>query len=101
MTMLEDKIWQALSEIYDPEIPVNIIDLGLVYSIKETGSDAVHIRMTVTSKHCPAAAFLPEIVRQAAVKAGAENTIVELVFEPLWSRDRMSDKARKTLGYRT
>ena len=100
MSVLEERVWQQLREVYDPEIPVNIVDLGLIYEVKEFPVDAVYIRMTVTSAHCPAAAFLPVQVEEAAKKApGVKNVIVELVDDPAWTRSRMSANAKKILGY--
>ena len=101
MSPLENSVWQSLKTVYDPEIPVNIADLGLIYEVKEFNGHDIHIRMTVTSPHCPAALFLPERVKEAASNtAGTGAVLVELVYEPRWTRDRMSPEAKKVLGYR-
>lgn len=91
----------AVKEVYDPEIPVNIVDLGLIYSIKEFPVNNVLIQMTVTSPHCPAAIFLPERVKDAAEGVpGINDVLVEMVHQPTWTRDRMTEVARKALGYK-
>ena len=101
MSLLEDKISAALRLVYDPEIPVNIVDLGLIYEIKEYPVNNIHIQMTVTTPHCPAAIFLPEQVREAAEQVeGVSNVVVELVYEPAWSKSKMTSDARKFLGYK-
>jgi FeS assembly SUF system protein len=88
-----------LKTIYDPEIPVNIYDLGLIYNIQVIAGD-VYIIMTLTTATCPAAAFLPEQVN-ASIKniAGVENVHVDVVYEPRWTKDRMSKEAKKQLGF--
>ena len=101
MTTLEDKIWQSLKQIYDPEIPVNIADLGLIYEVHEPTPGQIDIRMTVTSPFCPAAAFLPDRVKEAAQQEeGVSNVRVELVYTPAWTRDKMSESAKRILGYK-
>lgn len=101
MSVLEDKVWQALKQVYDPEIPVNIVDLGLIYEVRELPVNNIYIRMTVTAQHCPAAAFLPERVKDVVKnETGANDAHVEIVYDPSWTRDRISDSARKILGYK-
>lgn len=101
MSALEDKVWQALRQVYDPEIPVNIADLGLIYELREESAGKIYIKMTVTSPHCPAAAFLPDQVKEAAQhEKGVEAVHIDLVTRPAWTRDRMSDGAKKILGYK-
>ena len=100
MSVLEDKIWQAVKQVYDPEIPVNVSDLGLIYEITEYPVHNIYIRMTVTTPHCPAAIFLPEQVREVAQNVEGVNDVqVELVYEPAWTKSRMTDEARKVFGY--
>jgi len=96
---LRPEIVKAISAVYDPEIPVNIYDLGLIYEIIVDASNAVGIRMTLTAPACPAAQVLPEQVR-AVVAAVPEVTgvAVDVVWEPPWDRDRMSDAAKLQLG---
>ena len=96
---LRPRIIEALSKVFDPEIPVNIYDLGLVYDVIIDASGTVGIRMTLTAPACPAAQVLPEQVRQAvAGVADVADVKVDIVWEPPWSRDRMSDAARLQLG---
>jgi FeS assembly SUF system protein len=89
----------ALREIYDPEIPVNIYDLGLVYEIKVDDEGRVDIRMTLTAPACPVAHTFPGQVENA-VKAvsGVRDACVELVWDPPWSPERMTEEARLELG---
>lgn len=101
MSPLEDKVWQALKHVYDPEIPVNVADLGLIYEVREYPINNIYIRMTVTAQHCPAAVFIPERIKEAVRKVTGVNDVqVELVYDPLWTKDRMSEDARKILGYK-
>lgn len=96
---LTPEIVKALSGVYDPEIPVNIYDLGLIYDIIVNASSAVGIRMTLTAPACPAAQFLPEQVRAAAAAVpGVAGVVVDVVWDPPWDRDRMSDAAKLQLG---
>jgi len=96
---LTPSIVKALSTIYDPEIPVNIYDLGLIYDIIVDASSAVGIRMTLTAPACPAAQVLPEQVRAAAAAVpGVASAVVDVVWDPPWDRDRMSDAAKLQLG---
>lgn len=93
------KVIEALRQVYDPEIPVNIFDLGLVYRIAVTESGEASIRMTLTSPGCPVAGSMPgEVERVVAGVPGIEGVKVELVWDPPWSQDRMSDAARLELG---
>ncbi len=96
---LEQRVIAALRTVYDPEIPVNIYDLGLVYALTVHASGAVHIRMTLTAPGCPVAQTFPGMV-EATVRgvSGVTDAEVELVWDPPWSRERMSDAARLELG---
>jgi FeS assembly SUF system protein len=92
-------IVKALSSVFDPEIPVNIYELGLVYDVIVEASNAVGIRMTLTAPACPAAQFLPSQVKNAvAAVPGVTDVKVDVVWDPPWDRDRMSDAARLQLG---
>ena len=92
-------IVKALSSIYDPEIPVNIYELGLIYEVIVDATSAVGIRMTLTAPACPAAQFLPEQVREkVAAVDGVREAAVDIVWDPPWDRDRMSDAAKLQLG---
>ena len=96
---LKPEIVKAISAVYDPEIPVNIYDLGLIYDIIVETSSAVGIRMTLTAPACPAAQILPEQVRSAvAAVPGVSDVKVDVVWEPPWDRDRMSEAAKLQLG---
>lgn len=92
-------IVKALSAVYDPELPVNIYDLGLIYDVIVDASATVGIRMTLTAPACPAAQFLPGQVREA-VRAvpGVADVKLDVVWEPPWDRERMSEEAKLQLG---
>ena len=96
---LRPQIVKALSTVFDPEIPVNIYELGLIYDILVDASSRVGIRMTLTAPACPAAQFLPQQVKNAvAAVAGVSDVNVDIVWDPPWDRDRMSEAARLQLG---
>jgi FeS assembly SUF system protein len=96
---LMPEIVKALSKVYDPEIPVNIYDLGLIYDVIVDASNAVGIRMTLTAPNCPAAQILPGQVKAAAAGVpGVTDAKVDVVWEPPWDRDRMSEAAKLQLG---
>jgi len=97
--LIEGKVIEALHEIYDPEIPVNIYELGLIYEIQVDPDRKVHIKMTLTAPACPVAGSLPgEVEKKVEAIADVASADVELVWEPPWSRDRMSETALLTLG---
>jgi FeS assembly SUF system protein len=96
---LETKIIEALHTCYDPEIPVDIYELGLIYDIKVEPSGAARIQMTLTSPNCPAAQTLPGEVQQKVQEVpGVTSAAVEVVFDPPWDRSRMSEAAMLQLG---
>jgi FeS assembly SUF system protein len=96
---LEADIIKAVSTVFDPEIPVNIYELGLIYDIIVDASSAVGIRMTLTAPACPAAQYLPAEVRnKVAAVPGVTEVKVDVVWDPPWDRDRMSDAAKLQLG---
>jgi FeS assembly SUF system protein len=96
---LRPAVIAALSEVFDPEIPVNIYELGLIYDIIIDRSRTVGIRMTLTAPACPAAQFLPGEVKQRIAKiAEVTDVKVDIVWDPPWDRDRMSDAAKLQLG---
>jgi FeS assembly SUF system protein len=96
---LRPRVIAALTKVFDPEIPVNIYDLGLVYDVIVDESSTVGIRMTLTAPACPAAQFLPEQVRKAAAAVpGVADVKVDVVWDPPWTRDRMSEAAKLQLG---
>lgn len=93
------QIVEALSNVFDPEIPVNIYELGLIYDIIVDQAGVVGIRMTLTAPACPAAQFLPlEVKKQIAKISGVTDVKVDVVWDPPWGRDRMSDAAKLQLG---
>lgn len=98
-TALEQRIIEVLKTVYDPEIPVNIYDLGLIYNIDLKDDGAVDIDMTFTAPTCPAADFILEDVRQKVdALTGITSANVNLVFEPAWDQSMLSEEARLELG---
>ena len=96
---IENDIVLALRQVYDPEIPVNVYDLGLIYDIQADADGQVFIKMTLTAPNCPIADEVLEQVRAAAADVpGVTDVQVELVFEPEWTTDRMSEEAKLELG---
>jgi FeS assembly SUF system protein len=92
-------IQAALKKVYDPEIPVDIYELGLIYDVFVTADDVAAIRMTLTAPGCPAAQILPSQVADAARGVpGIADAKVDVVWEPGWTKDRMSDVAKLQLG---
>ena len=99
-TQIEERIVDVLKTVYDPEIPVNIYDLGLIYKIDVKDDGNVDIDMTFTAPTCPAADFILEDVRQKVDSLQGVNTAtVNLVFEPAWDQSMMSEEARIELGF--
>ncbi|MFO1209430.1 MAG: SUF system Fe-S cluster assembly protein [Amaricoccus sp.] len=97
---LYDQVVEACRTVYDPEIPVNIFDLGLVYTIEISGEGDVRIFMTLTAPGCPVAADMPGWVADAVEPIpGVRQVDVELVWDPQWGMDMMSDEARLELGF--
>jgi len=97
--LLEGKVIAALSSVYDPEIPVNIYELGLIYKIDIDPERNVNIRMTLTAPACPVAGTLPgEVEKKVEEIDEVKKATVELVWEPPWSRDMMSESALLQLG---
>lgn len=96
---LEPSVIQALSKVFDPEIPVNIYELGLIYGILVDRDGVVGIRMTLTAPACPAAQFLPvEVKKRVGEVPGVSDVKVDVVWDPPWDRDRMSAAAKLQLG---
>ncbi len=97
-SFMENFIIEALKNVYDPEIPVNIYDLGLIYNIS-ISDGIVNIKMTLTSPNCPIAESLPDEVCKAIKKInGIKDVKIELVFDPPWTPDMMSENAKLELG---
>ena len=99
MNGFRDKVISALRTVYDPEMPVNIYELGLVYKVDVDDSGQVSIRMTLTAPNCPVAGSLPaEVERKVKAVPGVSGVKLELVFDPPWSKSMMSEAARLALG---
>ena len=96
---LKPAIVDAIRTVYDPEIPVNIWELGLIYDVFVDGSGTAAVRMTLTAPGCPAAQSLPvEVARKVREVPGVADAKVDVVWEPAWTKDRMSDAAKLQLG---
>lgn len=96
---LRDRIVEAIKSIYDPEIPVNIYDLGLIYEVQIDPSRNINVVMTLTSPHCPVAESMPaEVEARVRLVPGTADVSVELTWEPAWNPDSMSDEAKLELG---
>ena len=94
-----EEVIEVISEIYDPEIPVNIYALGLIYDVKVSENCDVNIIMTLTSPNCPVAESLPvEIEENVKTISSVKEVTVEIVFEPIWTKDMMSEEAKLELG---
>ena len=99
-TKIEERIVDVLKTVYDPEIPVNIYDLGLIYKVDVKDEGDVDIDTTFTAPSCPAADFILEDVRQKVDSLeGVKNSTVNLVFEPAWDQSMMTEEARVELGF--
>ena len=97
---IEEEIVKALKTVYDPEIPVNIYDLGLIYAIDVDALKNVRVDMTFTAPNCPLADFIIEDVRQKVEGiAEVHSAHINLVFEPEWNKDMMSEEAKLELGF--
>tara|TARA_Y100001935_G_scaffold209055_1_gene178747 strand:- start:137 stop:436 length:300 start_codon:yes stop_codon:yes gene_type:complete len=95
----KDKIIEEIRKIYDPELPVNIYELGLIYDIKVKDEKFVIIKMTLTTPNCPVAESLPKEVKEGVMQVeGIEDVDLELVWDPPWSKDMMSDAAKLELN---
>ncbi len=98
--LLEGQIVAAISKVYDPEIPVNVYELGLIYSVEIFDDRSVKVLMTLTAPGCPVAGSLPaEVGRQVESVADVRECEVVLVWEPAWDKSRMSEAALLTLGF--
>jgi FeS assembly SUF system protein len=96
---LKDQVIAALRRVYDPEMPVNIYELGLIYDLKVDGEGQAAVRMTLTAPNCPVAGTLPgEVERAVRSVPGVTGVNLELTFDPPWSKERMSEAAKLALG---
>ena len=99
MSNLKEIIIEEIKKIYDPEIPVNIYELGLIYNIKVNEEKKVKIEMTLTSPNCPVAESLPNMVKENILKIkGVEHVGLKLVWDPPWTKDKMSESAKLELN---
>ena len=97
---IEVKTVEMLKTVFDPEIPVNVYDLGLIYKIDVTEDFIVNIDMTLTAPSCPAADFIMEDIHQKVSSIeGVKEVNIELVYEPEWTKDMMSEEAKLDLGF--
>ena len=97
---IEEKIVAMLKTVYDPEIPVNVYDLGLIYKIDVSDNGEAVLDMTLTAPNCPAADFIMEDIRQKVESVeGVTTATINLVFEPEWDKDMMSEGAKLELGF--
>jgi len=99
MQLTRERVYDALRQCYDPEIPVNIVDLGLIYDVQHDDAGNVSVKMTLTTQGCPSALAIPEQVKQrvAAIEEVREIK-VEIVWEPPWNPAMISEAGRKALG---
>ena len=96
---LRDQVIATLKRVYDPEMPVNIFELGLIYAVEVDAAGQVSIRMTLTAPNCPVAGTLPgDVERAVRAVPGVAGVKLELTFDPPWSKDRMSEAAKLALG---
>ena len=99
MIDLKDKIIEEIRKIYDPEIPVNIYELGLIYDIKIENKDTAKVKMTLTSPNCPVAESLPKEVKDSIMQVeGIKKVDLDLVWDPPWDKDMMSEAAKLELN---
>ena len=99
MNELKDKVILEIKKIYDPEIPVNIYELGLIYKIDIENAKKVNIEMTLTSPNCPVAESLPKMVKDNILKLdGVDDVDLKLVWDPPWTKDKMSEAAKLELN---
>ena len=95
---LKEKVIEEIKKIYDPEIPVNIYELGLIYDINVDGKN-ISVKMTLTTPNCPVAESLPKEVKEGAMQVeGIEDVDLELVWDPPWNKDMMSEAAKLELN---
>jgi FeS assembly SUF system protein len=96
---MEERVLEALKTVRDPEIPVNLVDLGLIYDLVVTADGKAYVEMTLTTPSCPVAGSLPgEVERALRAVDGIKDVAVKLVWTPPWTQDRMSEEARLELG---
>ena len=98
MNTLRDQVWEILHDVYDPEIPLNIADLGLIYDLQVSEAGEVSIQMTLTSPGCPIGDMLADEIRDRVMSIpGVKDVHVEFTFDPLWTPERISEEGRQML----
>ncbi len=96
----EELVFEALKDVYDPEIPVNVVDLGLIYGVKVDENNKVFVTMTLTAPGCPMASMVEEDAREKIMSGtGAKDAEIEMVFDPPWTPELISDEGKKALGW--
>ena len=96
---LKEKVIEEIKKIYDPELPVNIYELGLIYDIKIENEDTAKVKMTLTTPNCPVAESLPKEVKDSIMQVeGIENVDLDLVWDPPWDKEMMSEAAKLELN---
>mgnify|MGYP001577737761 CR=1 FL=1 len=96
----EDKVWQALGTVMDPEIPFSVVDLGLVYGVETAGPDSVRVQLTLTTRGCPLVRRISDDAREAIQRlTGAGDVQVEIVWDPPWNPGMASPEVQKRLGW--
>ena len=96
----KEDVMKVLEEVIDPEIGLNVVDLGLIYDVEINDDNVVKIKMTLTTPGCPLGAFIAaDVDRRIKAMEGVKDAMVEITFDPPWTPDRMSERAKKALGY--
>lgn len=99
MDLNRERIYDALRQCYDPEIPINIVDLGLIYDVQHDEQGNVAVKMTLTTQGCPSALAIPDLVKQrVAAIAEVRDVQVEIVWDPAWNPSLISEAGKKLLG---
>ncbi len=95
--LTEEIVYRALREVYDPELPLSVVDLGLIYDTKISGRN-VHIKMTLTTPGCAMGSHIAGQAEMAVKNAGADNVLIEVIWDPPWNPDMISEEGKKKLG---
>ena len=98
LVLTDEVVFEALQNVYDPEIPVSIVDLGLIYDVKISSGRNVSIKMSLTTPGCGMGAMIAQQAETAVREIGADNVLIEVVWDPPWNPDMMSDQAKEKLG---
>lgn len=98
VVLTDEDVFDALQGVYDPEIPVSIVDLGLIYDVKISSGNNVSVKMSLTTPGCGMGAMIAQQAEAAVKEIGANNVLIEVVWDPPWNPDMMSDHAKEKLG---